>query len=326
MTIRLLTIFFLCLFVVAPTTTNALVASDVSLSTKPEIPGANENVTLSLVSYAIDLNQAEITWKINGLVVFKQIGAKSFSTVTGDFGSRITISATVVYNGDTVTKTLVLEPSDIDLIWEALDSYVPPFYRGKAMPSSEAVIKVVAIPQIKGGTTTLSGNNQTFSWERNYMAQPTFSGFNKNVFTFKSSYLNKKETITLTATEVGTASIAKKTLVLQTGNPKILWYEYQPLLGVVYEKALSSGFVLPATESTLVAEPYFFTPKNAVSNDIRYTWSINGSQITTPEIKNYLTVQKPTGVNGVATISLLVESIPRLFQNANSLLQVTLTN
>jgi len=45
-----------------------------------------------------------------------------------------------------IDKEIVIEPAQLDILWESTDSYVPPFYEGKALPSIESTIKVVALP------------------------------------------------------------------------------------------------------------------------------------------------------------------------------------
>ncbi len=68
------------------------------------------------------------------------------------------------------------------LLWQADDSYVPPFYKGKAMPSAESSIKVVALPEIRNGSTIVSVQNMTYSWQKDYNKDVNDSGYgNRNV-------------------------------------------------------------------------------------------------------------------------------------------------
>ncbi len=301
-----------------------LIGSDVIAVITPEIPGPNTKTTIKLTSYAIDLNSASITWKVAGKTVLSQTGAISYSFTTGASGSNTVVEVVVTFNGSTLVKTISVTPTAIDLIWEAVDSYVPPFYRGKALPSSEAVIKVVGVPDIKVGSTKLDANDLTFTWERNFSALPLFSGFAKNSLIFKTSYLNSIETISLKVNAVGGSSSAEKSTTIRTGSPLVLFYEYGPLSGTNYRYDLAQYFSLRKDETTIVAEPYFFSPKSAVSADLKYEWSINGSRIPSPTPKNMLVVKKPAGVSGNAFINLDIESTPRLFQSAEKTLTVNL--
>ena len=218
----------------------------------------------------------------------------------------------------------MIEPSTIDLIWEAVDSYTPPFYKGKALPSSEAVIKIVGIPDMKSGGIKLSKNDLTFSWERNFSALPVFSGYAKDSFIFKTSYLNTTETISLKASSINGGLSAQKISTIRTSSPFIVFYEYSPLAGVNYKKNLGEYFSLTKDEATIVAEPYFFSPKDALSNDLDYEWKINGTRIANQYPKNTLVVRKPAGASGNAFIDLSIESKPRLFQSADKTLNINL--
>ena len=57
----------------APSYSEALVGSDVVAEIVPEIPSPNEQVTIKLTSYAIDLNSSLITWKVSGKTVLPPI-------------------------------------------------------------------------------------------------------------------------------------------------------------------------------------------------------------------------------------------------------------
>lgn len=308
----------------APLYSEALVGSDVIAEITPEIPGPNEQVTIKLTSYAIDLNSSLITWKVSGKTVLSRNGATSYTLNSGASGSKTAVEAVIVFRGSTLVKTISIEPSTIDLIWEAVDSYTPPFYKGKALPSSEAVIKVVGIPDMKLGSTKLSKNDLTFSWERNFNALPNFSGYAKDSFIFKSSYLNTTETISLKATAISGGLSAQKISTIRTYSPFIGFYEYNPLSGVNYRKNLGEYFSLGKDETTIIAEPYFFSPKNALSTDLDYQWKINGTRIDNQDPKNTLVVRKPAGASGNAFINLSIESKPRLFQSAEKTLNVNL--
>lgn len=318
-----ITIFSVIMFS-APFSARALVGSDVIAEITPEIPGPNEQVTIRLTSYAIDLNSSLITWKIGGKTVLSKNGAVSYTLSSGASGSRTTVEATIVFRGSTLVKTILIEPSTIDLIWEAVDSYTPPFYKGKALPSSEAVIKIVGIPDMKSGGIKLSKNDLTFSWERNFSALPVFSGYAKDSFIFKTSYLNTTETISLKASSINGGLSAQKISTIRTSSPFIVFYEYSPLAGVNYKKNLGEYFSLTKDEATIVAEPYFFSPKDALSNDLDYEWKINGTRIANQYPKNTLVVRKPAGASGNAFIDLSIESKPRLFQSADKTLNINL--
>ena len=109
---------------------------------------------------------------------------------------------------------------------------------------------------------------------------------------------------------------AKKIINIPMVSPEIVFYEKNPLRGINYEKALTSDFSMQGKESTIVAEPYFFSPANPISEELRYEWSLNNESILPPLIKNNLVV-RVAEAGGQAKLSLSIESLPRLFQSAD---------
>ena len=98
----------------------------------PKFPKANTDVYIEIKNYSIDLNNSNITWRVNGVVKSQGKGVTTFSTKTGKNGELITVTASIRdERGISLTETIRLRPAEIDLVWES-DGYTPPFYRGKA--------------------------------------------------------------------------------------------------------------------------------------------------------------------------------------------------
>lgn len=299
----------------------ALIQTDVAVESIPDIPGPHQNVSLSLISYATDLNRAQINWFQNGSLKLGGFGEKKFSFETGGVGEITTIEIEITVEGSTLSKRLVIIPADVDLLWEATNTYAPPFYKGKILPSSEGVIKVIALPHFKKGTGEVDPGAVVYNWKRNYHSQQDASGYAKNVFTFKQSYLNPIEYITVTGIDNASGSQVKKTLPVSVFSPKILFYEKDPLLGVQYQQAVRE-VTLSGSEKTLIAEPYFFSPANIYSSDLRFNWKINGSTVATPKERNMLTLK--SGGSGVSNISLEIKNLKKFFVFHTGILKINL--
>ena len=132
-------------------------SSSVAIEVIPEVPGPFERATLVLTSYAADLDRSLVVWSVNGKEIQRGIGKKSFSFILGGVGSvsvvRVDVQTSTL---GTITNTLTFNPGYVDILWEASDSYVPPFYKGKALPSSQANMRLTAVP------TMLSANGNLF--------------------------------------------------------------------------------------------------------------------------------------------------------------------
>lgn len=297
---------------------------DITVLSDPEIPPPLQNITLTLSSYATDINSAFVIWKVGGKTQLSGTGEKKFQVTTGENGSTTVVDITIrPVSGEVIQKQFVIRPADIDILWEGADSYVPPFYKGRALPTSEGLIRVVAIPQVKDGSLQTDVSNFVFKWKRDDKVIQSGSGYGKNSLLLRQSYLNKKEVLDVSATGIGTGIITQKKFEVPIFKPKILFYEKDPLLGIRYNRALDQSFEVASGEKTIVAEPYFFGPVDALSPELEYTWTINGQSIYTPEIKNVLTVKKGTSA-GVATIGLEIKNLLRLFMNGKTQTDITL--
>ncbi len=151
--------------VISPFKVSASSPSDVSISTVPENPAPNQNVTITLSSYVDDLDSVLITWTVNGKNSSSGIGDKSFSLIAPALGQKTTVIATISLSDGDLNETIPITPAIMTMLWQANDSYVPPFYEGKALPSPDSEIKVVAMPEIKNGSSFVNPTNMTYDWQ-----------------------------------------------------------------------------------------------------------------------------------------------------------------
>lgn len=295
---------------------------EIGVEINPNNPEPYQDVTISINSYATDLNKAIITWQTEAGTVLYGIGKTSYSFKAGgpDISSVINISIKPVGSMSTISKKIVLTPSEIEIMWESVDGYTPPFYKGKSFPISGGLIKAVAIPNsktIKSGSGSIS-----YTWKNNDSVVQDASGYNKNSFTFKNSMFDGINNITVNASSVNDNYSAEKTIQIPVYKPKIIFYKKSPTEGVLYNNALNKETTMSEDEVTIVAEPYFLSIKGN-ENNFNYTWQINGEGIQTPSKKTELTV-RPTSRGGYATINLVIENINELFQKASNQLKLNL--
>ncbi len=69
----------------------AISPSSISVDVAPPNPAPNENVTITLSSFAANLDSVSISWFVNGKSVLTGVGKKSFSITAGPAGSSITV-------------------------------------------------------------------------------------------------------------------------------------------------------------------------------------------------------------------------------------------
>jgi hypothetical protein len=299
-------------------------ANDITLKSTPNNPGAFETVSLSVESFLFNVNSQKITWTVDNKVVRSGIGLTTFSTETKALGSTTTVQVSVEVGGETIRKSVVFRPAEIDVIWESANGYTPPFYRGRALPTKESMIRVVALPSAKVGSVTLKPSDFTYTWKKAGGIVNAASGYSKNTYVFQGDVLNPITNLSLTIAGVGNNYTATKDLTVPVFPPRILLYERHPLLGIQYQRELGSSIILPVGEKTILAEPYFFSVLGPTSNYLNYKWKINDVAVATPSKPNQLTL-RGSGQVGESRVSLEIENITKLFEEASRFLSITLT-
>lgn len=299
-------------------------STDVVLSVSPEHPAPNQNVSATINSHVINLDKANISWNVNNREMNGGVGKKSFSFKMGETGSPVVLSAVInTVDGQSISKTITLTPGDMDILFEAYDSYTPPFYKGKALVPSQGKFKIVSIPSVTSQKEQINMNNLSYTWIKDGKTQLDSSGWGKSYFIFQNSYLDKENVIEVKASDISGKSSAYGKIVLKPSNPKILFYENDPSLGIKWENSLTNGFAIGREGAIFIAEPYFFSPKNINSADLSFDWFLNKEKVETPSQKNALPIKPEPGQSGNAFIKILINNVNTLFQSMEKEINVS---
>lgn len=297
--------------------------SDVNISIYPSYPTPNQNVRATLNSQAVDLDKAFISWSLNGEELLRGIGKKEFQFNTGNLGEVVSVSALIdTTSGNNLIKSISVSPAEVDMLWEAVDSYTPPFYKGKALAGSQGTVKVVAIPSFASQSGT-SSKNLSYTWVKDGKTQPQFSGWGKSYMVFQNSYLDTENEAEVRVSDLLGNTTAAGSITLTTSNPKILFYRNTPEGGTDWGEALSNGFLVDSKGDTIVAEPYFFSEKDVDSSNISLEWFLNGQKVEVPGRKNTISIALESEEHGSAVIKAAVENVRTLFQSAEKEIRVS---
>ncbi len=287
----------------------------------PEFPKELQSTTISIESFSTDLQRSKIVWKENGIVVAQETGLQSRTFNAPKSGISKTISVTVTtISGIQITKEYILAPQAVDILWEAPDTYVPPFYKGKALAGEQAIVRVVAIPNFTSRGIALDRTQTIYNWSVGGRRSEQGSGFNKSSFTFKFNPLKNSEIIRITAGTLSGASQTEETLLLRPTQTEVLFYEASPLLGTLYERVFAKGLRLITNEITLVAEPYYFSGAGT-NRSTTYSWTVAGVPVSPGYDQSRLTLRNP-GQDGQADVQVAVKHIEKTLQKAVKVLTI----
>ena len=293
----------------------------ISLSSDPKFPGAREVVNFEVTSFSFDLNRSRISWYINGVFSSRDVGKKTFSYTTGKLGSRSVIKAVVESPTRGVfEKTLTIIPANVDLLWEA-ETYTPPFYKGKGLPSSNNKISITAIPFLASRNgRILNPEDLIYTWKKNETTLLDQSGLGKRNIKIDGPLLFEEDIITVDVSSFDGSINAHEIILIEPHKPQIVFYIKDPLLGTIYEKAVGENFLLTQDEFILRAEPYFFPKKSFNRKELEFVWSVN-NQNTEPQKDNELTLRKKSdSAVGSSNIRLRIRDLVNLQQAALGLL------
>ncbi len=225
----LLAILILLGVLTAPVASAQTSSASISIKVSPENPAPNQDITVTLSSFLSNLDTVIIAWSVNGARIISETGQKSFSTKVGDAGTDTRIVATIYLPAGTVEKRITVRPSHLTMLWEAMDSYVPPFYKGKALPVLDSEIKVVAMPEIISGSSMVNPKNMAYTWRKDYSNEQAASGYGKNYFIYLNDYLESSNNVEVTASTTDQRYSSRGSINVGTFSPKISFYRKEVL-------------------------------------------------------------------------------------------------
>lgn len=285
----------------------------------PAYPKAGESVKISLEAYGTDLNNASVTWTVDGKELESGRGQRTITQIAPKSGQTLTVVATInPKNGRPITKTFYINPQNVDIVWEA-NTYTPPFYRGKSMYIPEQSIKVVAMPNILDQDGTLvSPKSVVYKWRQDNTVLGDNSGYGNQSISYKGDVLALPVKFDVEAS-IENGNTAEDYKYISPTNPEINVYENSPLYGVLWNREVSSGFNFgDSSERSIVAIPYFFGVSGLINQDLSYNWSINGSRINVPTTQREMVFRNSENLEGQSRIGITVTNNNGLSENASS--------
>jgi len=291
-----LLVFAWCLFVLASYTTvsNAQVTGpSAAIDMSQNNPRPYEEVTATLNAYSYNLSGATIRWYVNGVAQVEAENAYTMTFTTGGLGETISLKTIITFpGGSTVPVTRVFSPSNVDIILEG-DTSVPVFYRGRALGSTGATMRAVAVSQIKGSPDP---KNLFYTWKlgRQMLLGGTAKGANAVTFSLPlSSALLSVEITDASGKQLGGSSIT-----VESTAPEIHFYEQNPLRGLM-QTALDGTYALEKEEIIVRAEPYFVSPVRSGGEE---GWTLDGRRVAPTDSDLRLLTLRQTGGSGSAKL------------------------
>lgn len=256
-------------------------SDDLTLTTSPEHPAPGDSVRVTAESSSLDLQTADIEWLVNSAPAQKGASPGAIDVVAGPFGSETDVAAIVRVDGvERASAMAAMRPTELDLLWES-DSFTPPFFPGRALPSAGTHLRLEAMPRlVRSDGTAVPVGDITFTWRRNGSVMGTVSGRGKSRITVDAPALFGNDTIAVEAKTDDGQLDAAASAQIPSLDPVLDLYEDNALFGVLYHRALGAQTSISQTETSFAAIPYFAEAQNADDPALSYAWQVNGAPVS----------------------------------------------
>ncbi|MEY4747288.1 MAG: hypothetical protein RLZZ416_337 [Candidatus Parcubacteria bacterium] len=249
------------------------------ITTSPVYPGANEAVHLELTSSALDLDTSSIVWLVDGKAIAQGIGVTSVDVSTGALGTQKEVEVNIATaNNIAASAKATIVPTGLDLLVDS-DSYVPPFYRGRALASAGTNLIVEAIPYFRGPSGPVSAPDLTYIWKRDGEAIGSVSGKGHFIVSIPSPHLYGSDTISVEARSSDGLFSGKASVTIPSIQPTLVLYEDHPLYGIRLGQAFGATSFVSGSEMAFAAIPYFAQARTAHDPALSYEWRVNDALI-----------------------------------------------
>ena len=302
-------------------------SSDLSIIVSPNAPAPGATVNLSVESSILDTTDSTITWYRGNTVIATGIGASTASVTLGALGTETDVSVRLqTPDGTTAASTIAIIPTEVDLLIDS-DSYVPPFYKGRALPSAGTSLRLQAIAHLKRpGGSIVPASDIIYTWKQNGRVVGNVSGRGKASVILPSPTLYGRSVIEVDVSSSDNTLSGSASITIPSTEPVLTLYEDSPLLGITYYRALGAQTAIPDTEMTFAAVPYFAQIASPNDQRLAYAWTVNGSPVRASASDPSEVTLNASKSNGDATVGLGITHSTNIYLSENGSWSIMLGN
>ncbi len=286
------------------------IVEPLSLTARPGSPAPGQKVTVTADTPTADPLFTTFTWSVNGAVQRDASGrGKNTITVTAPqtVGGTMRVSATATFgDGKSSSASLTLRVSDLVIAWIA-ETYTPRWYRGKALPTPQSIVRFVALPNFVIDGQRLSPENLVYRW--NLDDEGTVSeGRGAQIFRLKiSDVLGNTHNVRVTIEDSQKRIRKVGDAFITIMSPEAAVYASSPLGGIEPRRALATLATNERGTLDFQIEPFYYPV--ASRRALTYQWNIaSAAPQGTAEKPEILTVSTDGELPGVIPFSVTVRS------------------
>jgi len=290
-----------------------------SLELTPANPAPGSTFRAEVRNFTIDLERAFFSWEINGSPIREGVGLKEITIPVGKLGEVLNIRVSIAaQSGETLTLSRSVRPSIVDVVWQA-NTYTPPFYRGRALPSHGSTVSLEAIAHFeRENGTKVPWEDIIYTWKINGRVIGESSGRGRSTLTTFGPGLFGEMAVKVEAESADFAFRGSGTTVIANTEPVLALYPLYPVGGVALHSALTRVADVSDIELSVSAQPYYAASLFPASPLLSYEWSVNGEKVANDDAEQNVITLRSTAGAGVARVSLSFEHAAILLQEAEN--------
>lgn len=282
----------------------------VSMTISPEYPRPYQTIVVTPDSTLIDMSSSIVKVSVNGKVVEQGSGVQNVPVTVGGPGEKTIISVSATTGGKTYTQSLTVRPSDVSLVIEPV-STTHPFYEGASLVASEGRVRVVAIPDLRTtAKTRIDPSSLVYTWKFGDQILQDQSGIGHSILNATAPVRYRDAQITVTVATSDSSIVAQASTLISPVDPILHFYKNDPLLGPLFDQALTDSYTMSSDEESFRGVAYYFGSTPAL------VWAVNGQASGADKD---VTVRSTGAGSGVALLSLNAHDTSRNQSVAGSL-------
>lgn len=297
---------FILLFSLSFSSVSAQALSeDISISIFPNEPRPGEIVSIRAESFGMNLLRASISWYQDNKLISSGVGKTEIKIASPGTGKATTISVTASDDISDASTSITIRPASVDVIWEAVDSYTPPFYKGKALPAVGSKLKITAVP------SSVAPRSIAYSWKYNGNNLKNLSGVNKNTITIKTDVLSSNESFSVEASG-GTFEGTASTNITLRSPEAVLYTKSNGFIN--YAKGSLQNMPILESGAVLRIEPFNFSINKSLAESLSINFNLDGQDVFGIANPQELPVTKPE-TSGQGSVVVNISSIKERLQS-----------
>lgn len=279
----------------------------------PAFPKANEPYIAELESFRVGFSNAPVVWMVNGEEVARGFNATKIQISAPSVGETQTIQVSTALQGSPYSVSRTVRPVALALRYEA-QTYTPPFYTGIPLhtPGSRVTIQAFPVFPTQGGGQ-YNPKDLIYNWRSNGKRVSEVAGRGADALAINNSGVLRPMKISVDIfTQDGTLG-AFGEIEIPVRQPMAVVYEHHPLMGVLYNRAVRN-LELTETETSFVAEPFYFSLEKRTDPNLSFEWTIDGEKLNNSTDR--LSLRQTPEASGQSRIGIQLKHNVYLLQRA----------